>query len=276
MHSRRSVLAGCGAVIASAALSGCSVLDSGGGGSGRSDYTDWSYEADVDVASFNYLQYGELVSTDGLPADLLPGEVLGTPVEEFDYQVTFDSQRVYEGSFDAADFRTGLEEQLGGTLQADDDEREGYQLYSVSERPTRVGLQDGSAVVGTAEKFDAMIDAGAGERERLVDVQDDFDELTRRLGTRHAVNGRVKLSSDATFGREDAVVAAGSTTQFGADVTEFEEVVLFETAEDAETATEEDSIESNYAEVEGISDLSSSVDGRVVTVSFTQNTDEFA
>lgn len=276
MHSRRSVVAGCGAVLASATLSGCGFLDSSGG-SGRSEYTDWAYEADVDVASFTYLQYGELASTDGLPEDLLSDELLGIPVEEFDHHVTFDSQTVYEGSFDADELRAGLESDLGTTLQEEGGERAGYQLYSVGERPVRVGLQDGSGVIGAGQKFDAILDAGAGEGDRLVDSNDDFDELTSELGVRHSVNGRVNLSSDAaSFTTDEAVVATGNNTDFGAEITEFEEVVLYETAEDAESADDENAIRSDYEEFDGISDVSSNVDGRVVTITYTQETDGFA
>lgn len=270
MHSRRTFVTGCGAVLASAGLSGCNVLDSGGGGGSPSAYTDWSYEADADVATFSYLQYAEVASVEELPEGFVDEEVLGIPIEEFDHEVRFQSHSVFEGSFDASEFRTGLEEEQGWTLE-EDGEQSGYQFYGVSDQSMRIGLQDGRAVIGPSEEIGTFLDAGAGEVESLADVNDDFDELTSELGTGHSVSGRVKLSGDAqSFAMGETEVARGSTTQYGSDVTEATEVVLFETADDVD----EESARSNYEDRDEISDLSSSVDGRAVTLTFTVQTDD--
>lgn len=288
MHSRRSVLAGCGALTASTALSGCSFLDSdggdgdggsgggggdgggGGGGGDRGQYTDWSHEVDADLAAFSYAQIGEIASVDGLPDGFVPDELLGIPVEDMDHQVTFQSNTAYEGSFDAGQLRSGLESQEGPTLE-EDGEQSGYQLYTVSGQQTRVGIRDGRAVVGPADQLATFIDAGAGDVGSLVDANEDFDDLTSELGSDHSVSGQVKLTSDAeSFGETE--VAKGSNTEFGAEDIEFTQVTLFETAEE----TDEQSVRGSLEGQTNVSDLSVSTSGRVVTATFTRPTDSLA
>lgn len=269
MHSRRSVVAGCGAVLASTALSGCGILDSdGGGGSGGGVYTDWSYEADVDLASFSYLQYAELASIDGLLEGFLNDELLGIPIEQFDHRIGFQAYTVVEGSFGASEFRTGYEDEQNVTLE-EADERSGYQFYGVSGQPTQIGLRDGSAVLGPSQGMDAFLDAGTGESDSLVGANDDFDALTSELGVNHSVSGSVKLSSDAgSTSMAEAEMATGGATEYGPDVTNFKQVVLFETPDDVD----EDSVRSNFEGQDQFSDLSTSVDGRAVTATFTIQT----
>lgn len=272
MHSRRSVLAGCGAAVATTALSGCSFLESGGGGGGgggRGQYTDWSHEVDAELAAFSYAQIGEIASVDGLPDGFVPNELLGIPVEDMDHQVTFQSNTVYEGSFDAGQLRSGLEGQEGPTLE-EDGEQSGYQLYTVSGQQARIGIRDGRAVVGPADQLATFIDAGAGDVGSLVDANEDFDDLTSELGTDHSVSGQVKLASDAesrSFGETE--VARGTNTEFGAEDIEFTQVTLFETAED----TDEQSVRGSLEGQTNVSDLSVSTSGRVVTATFTRPTD---
>lgn len=271
MHSRRSVLAGCGALAASTALSGCSFLESGdgGGGGGRSQYADWSHEVDAELAAFSYAQIGEIASIDGLPDGFVPDELLGIPVEDMDHQVSFQSNTAYEGSFDADQLRSGIEGQEGPTLE-EDGEQSGYQLYSVSGQQTRVGIRDGRAVVGPANQLATFIDAGSGEVGSLVDANGDFDDLTSELGTDHSVSGQVKLASDAeSRSLGEAEVAMGTSTEFGAEDIEYTQVTLFETAED----TDEQSVRGSLEGQNNVSDLSVNTSGRVVTATFTRATD---
>lgn len=264
------MLAGCGAVLASSVLSGCSVLNSGSGGSGRSAYTDWSYDADVELVGFSYFQYAEIAGIDGLPDDFMDDEILGIPIEEFDHRVAFDSHSVIQGSFSADEFRTGLEDSQDLTLQ-EADERSGYQFYSIEGQSSQIGFRDGSVVIGPSETMDTFLGAGTGEVDSLVDVNDDFDEFTDELGADHSVNGRVKLSSDArSFSMTEAQLARGSTTEYGPDVTESTRVVLFE----SEDAVDEESVKSNFEGRESVSDVSASTDGRVVTVTYTRPTED--
>lgn len=267
MHSRRSVLAGTGAVLGTAALGGCSVLDSGGGGDGGSaGYTDWFYESDADSATFSVAQYAEVTGIDGLPEEFVPSQLIGIPIEDMDYAVNFGANSLYEGSFDADEFRSGLETEGELTLEADG-ELDGYDMYAVAGLDYRVALRDGRAVLGATDSLEQFLDAGAGEVDRLVDTNDDADEFTDELGTSHSVDGRVKLSDDASPSEmRENVVAAGQNVNYGTDTVEFRQVVLFET----EDGVDEEAVRSDYEDNDDLSDLSSSSDGRLATVTYTR------
>lgn len=269
MHSRRSVLSGCGAVLGTAALGGCSVRNSGGGGDGGwPGYTDWLYVPDTDDTLFIVDQYAEVAGIDGLPDELVPDEVLGIPTEDVDHSVSFEWETLYEGSFDASQLRNAFESEEEFTVVADGELR-GYDVYVVEETGQRIAFRDGRAVVGVHDSLERFLDTGAGEVDRLVDENDDANVLTAELDAGHSVRGDVKLSDDAnTFNwLGEKVVAAGSNVEYGSDTAEFQEVVVFETEADVD----EEATRSNF-EGDDYWDVSSSSDGRVVTVTYTRPT----
>lgn len=272
MHSRRSVLAGCGAVLGAAALGGCNVLDSGGGGAGASVYSDWFYEPDADSVAFTFLQYAEVAEIDGLPEGFLASEFVGIPIEEFDHAVNIASNSLYEGSFDADEFRDGFESEQGLSLEAEG-QLDGYDLYAVGVVDYQIALRDGRAVFGATDSLEQFLDAGAGEVDRLVDTNDDADEFVGELGAGHGVSGRIKLSDDASPGEmRENVVAGGEQVNYGDDTVEYEQVVLFETEADVD----EEAVRSDYEDDDDLSDVSSSSDGRFVTVTYTHPTSDLA
>lgn len=272
MPSRRDFVRTIGGIAGAVAFAGCNVLDSGGGGDGGwTGYTDWMYVPDADDATFSVDQYAEVAGIDGLPDELVPDGLPGIPTEDVDHSVNFETgNSLYEGSFDASQLRNGLESDEETTLEADG-ELYGYDAYVVEETGERIALRDGRAVVGLSDSWERFLDAGAGEVDRLVDENDAADALTAELGAGHSVSGRVILSDDANpfYWLGENVVAEGRSNDYGSDTTEFRQVALFETESDAD----EEAIRSNF-EGDDYSDVSSSSDGRVVTVTYTRPTSD--
>lgn len=264
MNSRRSFLTGCGAVLAGSALSGCGLLDSGGG-SGRSRYTDWTFEPGQAFASVHYTQPSTIANIVGAPEEIREFDIFGIAQDTIDHYLTFQgSLQRYEGSFTADEFRTGYEESWEITFEADG-ERSGYQLYTAKPYAERIGLKDGEAVMSNSGEFETFLDAGTGDTDTLADVNENFDLLTSELGVSHRVHGIVKLSSDAeSIPMEDGQVAIGSSTEFGSEGTNHGGVAVFE----SEDAVDIDSVVDNVEDRDEVTDLTSSEDGRVVTYSY--------
>lgn len=273
MVTRRSLLAGCGAVLGATATSGCSALPigDGGGDDGSGTYRDWIHDVDRDFAIFTAVQPSTVVSIDGLPDGVAGTAPYGLANEDIDWQLNLESSTVLRGSFDSATVRDQLEQRRQLTLSADG-EYEEYQLYTTSEASLAVGVRDDVTVVSDVPTLERMVDASRGEGERLVDANDDFELLTDELDTGHVVTGSVDLAGGDGGGQRPQV-ASGSRYEYGAEETEQSSVVVFRTADAADEEQVRAQIEQSNLDV---SDLESTTDGRVVQLSFTIQTEDLA
>lgn len=264
---RRDVIVGCGALAGTATLPGCSALPFGGddGGQDASEYADWIPTVDAPSASFSAVRHADIAAVDGLPEGFLQEEVLGVPAEDVDQEITLDRARVLEGSFDAATVRDGVEAE-DVTLQQDG-EYQGYQRYAFAETDgVTVGLGDGTAVLAPTDLFERLVDANRGDAERLVDANEDFELLVDELGVADVVTGTVLVDGDTDEPRR----ADGQRVDIRESDSERTHVVVFAT----ESGVDEEGVRADYAERAGASNVTSSVDGRVVTVSYTEQTDQ--
>jgi hypothetical protein len=125
--------------------------------------------------------------------------------------------------------------------------------------------------------LEALIDTKNGEADRYVDVNEDMNVLVDELGTGTFVFGSTNdpiEETDVTFGRFEGLVAEGYTDTVEGDSTDTELVYVFDTPDDVDMGAIEDWYAGNdtSAAFDNYGDLSSSRDGRIVTITGTADT----
>lgn len=260
MRTRRSMLAGCGAVLGTATLAGCSVLESGSGG--PPDYSDWFYAASAPHVGFTYLQLEEMLEVEGIGEGFTFEADLGIPVERVNEQVRYRSSVVLWGAFSAEELTSGLEEAQELSLEPLDSTL-GYQRYRHDDSEYYdLAVRDGAAVIGRERPVDPLLEAGEEGTDRLIDEHDDLDLLVNELGLDQQVSGTIELDDGSLL--PGAQVATGRTVEYGAEAHLIRRVVVFETESDVDEA----GVRSEWAGEDRVQDLSTSTDGRLVIATY--------
>lgn len=200
MYSRRSMLAACGTVVGTTALSGCSSLLSSGDGDESRTYEEWIPDEGGSRLAFSAARRSEAVSIDGVPDGVMGEPRYGLANEDVALEVYNGSSRVLRGSFDSGTVREAIEEDRGLNLEADGS-LNGYELYvATGDSEPTVGNNGDVTVIGNNDALERMIDASLGDADRSVDVNDDFALLVDLLGTGHSVSGTVGLREQTNDG----------------------------------------------------------------------------
>lgn len=272
MPTRRAVLAGLGATASAVALAGCNGNPLGGdGGSPASEYTDWMPATDQDQFTFSVLAVGDLAGVDELPEGMLPEQLYGVDVEDFDQNLSYSNADVLEGSFERETVRQGIENDLDLTLQ-EDGEYADFTRYGVDGLNVDLAIREGAVVIAPTDQLESVVDAERGETDRIVDASDDFDLLTTELGTGDLVSGSLRSSTGTEsnfFGANE--LASGQRADVSDSDTEVTHVFVFGTEDDVD----ESGVRGRYENQSNTTDVSSSADGRVATVDYTVPTGDF-
>lgn len=200
---------------------------------------------------------------------------VGSPSQQYGF-----TPGVISGSFATEDVADTLET---ADWQETDSSGE-YTLYRSPEEEQFAAVTEGivihdAFVPGIASNdptadLEALIDTKNGEADRYVDVNEDMNVLVDELGTGTFVFGSTNdpiEETDVTFGRFEGLVAEGYTDTVDGDSTDTELVYVFDTADDVDMGAIEDWYAGNdtSAAFDDSGDLSSSRDGRIVTITGT-------
>ncbi|MXR51299.1 hypothetical protein GRX03_06730 [Halovenus sp. WSH3] len=226
---------------ASVGLAGCSSGSddgSNGGTSGPPGYTDWLPSADAlgyARYSFNAVSYDDIrENEEALHEDVYQGFVedtnnsfageLGLSFSDLSSVVSAAEVEHLSGTFG----RSTIVDALSGTEMEERTDYSGFTLYASGYQG--VGVRDGEAVVtqqafGTGsdqivETLQTMVDAGAGETQRRVEANDDFELLVSKLGDGSFVRGETRPkveSADPEEGLFSGVVARGTSVTINGD-----------------------------------------------------------
>lgn len=308
MVSRREVILG-GAVAGSAALAGCSALPGFGDGDDGyeledfSEYSQWlgAREAGpvtlfaanpADIVDFDALGDGGGGDGDGGGGDGDGGEendgagdgIFGVPTARVAHLVDVSVGEAFEGfdhsalvavgDYEPDAAREGFEaEQSVGTTaegtygdfdvyavdQADGDAE--YSLFAVRDQ---VAL-----AASDRETFESLADAESGDGDRLVDKHAAFGRAVDVIGNQDWNQYSVRFPEETAHNR----LVRGTGFEFSADRSRFTEVSVYRSAADA--ASDESAIRDYWENTEeGTDDVEVDVDGRVLTVTGSQDNDQ--
>lgn len=292
MPSRRDVLAGPGALIGSATLAGCSGILGGGeedpedvgddeqgnvsgddeqenvGGDEAPAYVDWIPAREEAVVDFAAYRPADVRSVDDAPDtafQTLEADVAPVSVADVEQVVDFWHSTVIEGDFEAAEMREAVVES-DDAVTARGESYGGFERYAAAERDEEYGIRDGTVLTTPPEQFETTVDAHEGDADRLVEQRDDFEWVTRELGTAELVSGTVRFDSGARTTRlDDGEVATARRLAVSEGDSEGAMVLLFESADDVDEAAVSRPIEDDDRRT--LEDVS--VDGRLARASYT-------
>lgn len=263
MYRRRAFLATCGAVVGSTALGGCGRL--GDTETGLTEYSDWLPAETDSVEGFAFARPAGFTDLRGPPpGHRLPSDV-GVEPEEIDTYLSDSEVLAVEPSLDPGALveRT---RQAGDRELRHEGERDGYDRY-VADDGTQLAIDDSVAVYGESRNVQAVLDARHGGADRLVDDSQSARLLAEALGAGDLVWGAVKLVPGETSLRfPEGQRASGERVDVEAEELLRRRVAVFEDEDETDT-----SILRRYLP-ENATDVSSSQDGRVATVRFTDPT----
>lgn len=271
MQTRRNVLCGTGTAIL-AGLAGCSGLPVvGGGGESDGSPVDWipATVADLENPIADVAHPADMVEVEAVANTWWGEPHMGVDPSDVETWVVAGSNdtrhriEVRIGEFDPDSVRTVVEDRWEVSLE-DGGQYGGFDRFEFPDRDLSVGLQDGVVVWATGDLFEATIDANAGDTERLIEESEEYELLVNSAGEFDAMGTRLG-------GREaDAATATGQARTVGPDETEVTHVAVYPTASDASAA---ESSRREAAESDGLTAIDVSVDGRVVTVAGTRDTE---
>lgn len=297
MLSRRGLLVG-GAAVGSTALAGCSALPGVGDDDGYelenfSDYSQWLGARDsgpvtlfavnpADIVDFDVV--GEAGQDDDGQGDA-GGEdgIFGVPTARVAHVVdvsvgeAFDgfdhSALVAIGDYEPDAAREGFEaEQSVGTTK--DSTYGEFEVYAVDEPDGDVeysifAVREQVALAASdRETFESLADAEAGDSNRLVDDHAAFGLAVDAIGNQDWNQFNVRFPEETAHSR----LVRGTGYEFSADRSTFTEVSVYRSAEDA--ADDESAIHDHWENTEeGTEDVETDRDGRVLTVTGTQDND---
>ncbi len=305
--TRRDLLLAGGGTAAAGALAGClGILGGDGGGDGGDgggvdppEYANWFYDPAAiegqNRYAFTRFELGTLRSNrEALGEDVVDtlSDILAGPVTDvgadaaavdravfLSDSVDAPAPSIHAGSVDADAVATTLEDR--GFSQAT--EHRGYRIYVGPDGGVGFGL--GSAGVlrtpGTGEEavqsiLEAMVDARTGNGDRYVDANEGLRHLTASVGERLYVTGDpheryVETSTDASDPRFAGEVANGRRVALDGEDAAVAYLVVFDGTDSVDVGAVEEWAQA--AQEDGLfaraSDVSTSRDGRVVTVSGT-------
>lgn len=282
MRTRRGVLGG-GALLAASSLAGCSALPGFG--------SDSTLEVDIDanyrdlvpgsastratVIAWNPADFVDVDTVDsddrgifGTPAGELAHLVrVGYPAESSlagDAVIAIGNYDV-DGALEGFETEEGVETEAAGTIGEIDrfTVTSGESLYAV------FGAQEELAVAASSEELlTAIVDAKAGEGTRLVGQNDDLAAAVDTLDSTDHLEATVV--PDQPVDSQPVVELTGFA--YAPDESEFTAVAVYKTEAFA-TENESELLEIWRDHEAGTADVSSSVDGRIVTVTGMQETD---
>ena len=274
MPTRRTFLAGLGGAVGSVTLAGCSGFPFG---SDDVEYDDWIPDQDDDAILFQAAHPSTLVDVESLPEGYLGEQLLGVDHADVDLLVRFGSPgevfqgtmaTVIEGQFEASVLHDDLESELDGELEQTG-EYEGFQRLVPTDSEVTVGLRDGGMLVTSTANFESIVDARSGNGTRLFDAHDDASMLDDTVGQADVVDGSIRLDDEAeSLVIDPAHSAEGNGIAVDEEVTEGTHATIYRD----EDAVDEDAVLEQFQADDALSDLSSERDGRVVTVTWTQET----
>ena len=201
----------------------------------------------------------------------------------------FVGSTVVSGSFNESAVVSGLEsagfeqdgEYAGYTLMRNERSTQRgdvTQLIAVN-GSTVVAAQGSTAISGPPvdDTVETTIDAGRGEVDRYAEANEDMQVLLGELGTGVSVLGTTQEPTQETNlvgGEFEGQVAAGQTSTIDGETAEQTFVTVFQSSADVNTADLEEWTETSE-DFEGISNISISQSGRVVTVTGEADTTSF-
>jgi hypothetical protein len=291
--SRRDVLrygATAGGVGVVGALSGCSAIGGLLGDGADPSYPEWLAAPDEitddEHYTFTYENIGEIRDAEPEFNDTVSDNYADRDAfDEFDIDpddvdevVTlrpisdFLTPTVISGSFGKEDVTDTIDD---ADREFSEDEAVGeYTLYS-AEGDAAVAVKEGTVIFGevSADDVEAVIDSKNGEADRYVDVNEDMDALVDEIGGGTFAFGSTMDTveeTDAEGAQFEGQVAFGYSDTVDGESTDTEIAVLFDTADDVDMEAIEDYTEGDV--FDNYDDLSSSRDGRIVTITGTVDT----
>ena len=283
MRTRRGVLGGTAASVA-AVLAGCTTVPGFGG--------DSTLDLDVDV-DFRTLLPGGAETPASLfvsnPADFVDvdevdgsgGGIFGTPSGEITHliQVSYTGDEAYAGDaliavgrFEREDARSGFESAEGVETESGEavGEFERFSVESGDSFYSVFGARDEIAIATSTEPlFDRLVETKTGEYERLATENDDVQRTLDVFGGQDALNLDVTPAPPV----DTQPIVDGTGFVYGEEESDFTVVAVY--LEDAIAEHNEPELVEIWEEREtGTTDVESEIDGRVVTVTGVQETDE--
>lgn len=287
MSTRRRVLASVGTVLAGG-LAGCSAIPGVGSDDGFAMEEFSPYEAWIPDCSSGPVNFFATNPADYVDIDQLEDEetgIFGTPTGKIAHLIDlsigeplegFDHEALVAiGDYDVAGARDGFEADQDVTTESAGEYGE-YELFGVENADEHDGYtfvgatQDVVVAASDEEIFEALADTEAGNRDALVAEYDAFEKAVGTIDTQDWQQFRVRFPEETGHSR----LVRGMGYDFGSDTSTFTEVSVYTSADAAET--EESAVLDHWQNKEdGTSDVSATVDGRVLTVTGEQETVEW-
>lgn len=302
MLSRRGLLVG-GVAVGSTALAGCSALPGFGDDDGYEledfrDYSQWLGARDsgpvtllaanpADIVDFDVVEEGgqddEGQDEEGQGDAGAEDGIFGVPTARVAHVVdvsvgeAFDgfdhSALVAIGDYQPDPAREAFEAEQSVATTADGTYGE-FEIYAVDEADgdaeySLFAVREQVALAASdRETFESLADAEAGESNRLVDDHAAFGLAVDAIGNQDWNQYNVRFPEETAHSR----LVRGTGYEFSADRSTFTEVSVYRTAEDADG--DESVIREHWEETEaGTADVETDRDGRVLTVTGTQDND---
>lgn len=292
MKSRRDVLR-TGASVATvggiASLAGCSnVPVVGSYFEGGIDYTEWAYDpAELDKQSLwvAYQDVATILETDEVPdkgelrdnvTNNYSGALLADDVEA---AVSVGQSEILSGSFDGGDVVDEMEfssaENYGDFDVYTDSSDEGDDDalvatdgdYLVRSAPTRYYEFD------VRDELELLIDTYAGDADRYLDVNGNFEQINDELGSGEMAFVTAKTDSSVEDASDDATVAEGVVASIDGAETSGTYVFLYKSEDGVDLDRTESEVADSFGDDVEVNDVSQ--DGRMVTAEYTVSTEDF-
>lgn len=264
MTSRRELLLGSGAAMLPS-LAGCVGFLEDGEDTER-DPIDW-FPASIAGYDEPFVGFGHLA--DAVEIEAVANSYWGHPImgvdpsdiETFFWGGSADPEYRLDamvGDFAADPIRARTEDRRQITLE-DAGEYGEFDRYDYPDSEQVLGVTEGVAIDTEEELFEAVVDARAGDTQRLIDDHEDFQLLVDSTGDFDFMQGNVGWHED------DGATVTGESRAIGSDETELSRLAVYPSESDA-SAAERD----RRAEAENdypLSDVEVTIDGRVLVVS---------
>jgi hypothetical protein len=284
MQRRRQFLAGGGSVATAMALSGCSMLPWFGDDDSfefgeYNDYREWlpgnSGEGQLIAANpANVVDVNLVESDEG---------IFGTPTGRIAHliraQLGGENLLIAIGEYEVESAVEGFESQEAIETTSNG-QYEGFAMFSASgsasdEPPTYqtfAATEEIAIAGGSQELVTTVIDAEAGNARLLVDQNEDFGTVTEEIGNEDWMEFTIGQASSDPDQEGAPALVTGLGFDISSEESSFTEVLVYGGEGDALLGAER--VNQHWKEQrEGTSAVDASVDGRVVIVTGTQETD---